>query len=225
MHRTARHRLEECVRDVVLSLGSDFLACGPGAIRHAREFSRRRRSSEESPSRLYVVESTPTLTGAKADHRLPLSSSRLDRFARAMASRVGALASPGSALPAIEEKWIGAVARDLLAHRGASIVAAGEHEPPSVHAAALAMNHALGNVGGTVYEHGALFGPLVASGDWWRVVTSGFLHASFWHVALNMVFIWFIGRSLEPAISTARFVVAYGASLFRVLGSYPRAVQ
>lgn len=71
----------------------------------------------------------------------------------------------------------------------------------------------LGNVGGTVYQHGALFGPLVAAGDWWRVVTSGFLHASFVHVALNMVFIWFIGRSLEPAIGTPRFVVAYGASL------------
>ncbi len=71
----------------------------------------------------------------------------------------------------------------------------------------------VGSVGGTIYQHGALFGPLVAAGDWWRVVTSGFLHAGFFHVALNMVFIWFIGRSLEPAIGTARFVVAYGASL------------
>jgi membrane associated rhomboid family serine protease len=71
----------------------------------------------------------------------------------------------------------------------------------------------LGNVSGSVYQHGALFGPLVAAGDWWRVVTSGFLHASLWHVALNLVFIWFIGRSLEPAIGTARFVVVYAASL------------
>ncbi|MBS1871315.1 MAG: rhomboid family intramembrane serine protease [Actinobacteria bacterium] len=70
-----------------------------------------------------------------------------------------------------------------------------------------------GSVGGTVYQHGALYGPLVAAGDWWRVISSGFLHAGFFHVALNMVFIWFIGRSLEPAIGTARFVVAYGASL------------
>jgi membrane associated rhomboid family serine protease len=85
-----------------------------------------------------------------------------------------------------------------------------------------------GTVGGTVYQHGALFGPLVAAGDWWRVITSGFLHASFWHVALNMVFIWFIGRSLEPAIGTARFVVAYGASLlcgsFGVLLLEPNSV-
>jgi membrane associated rhomboid family serine protease len=75
-----------------------------------------------------------------------------------------------------------------------------------------------GTVGGTVYQHGALFGPLVAAGDWWRVVTSGFLHASFFHILLNMVFIWFIGRSLEPAIGTSRFLVAYGASL--LFGSF-----
>jgi membrane associated rhomboid family serine protease len=85
-----------------------------------------------------------------------------------------------------------------------------------------------GSVGGTVYQHGALFGPLVAAGDWWRVVTSGFLHAGFWHVLLNMIFIWFIGRSLEPAVGTARFVVAYGASLlcgsFGVLLIQPDAV-
>jgi membrane associated rhomboid family serine protease len=85
-----------------------------------------------------------------------------------------------------------------------------------------------GGVGGTVYQHGALFGPLVAAGDWWRVVTSGFLHAGFVHVALNMVFIWFIGRSLEPALGTARFVIAYGAALlcgsFGVLLLEPNSV-
>jgi membrane associated rhomboid family serine protease len=83
----------------------------------------------------------------------------------------------------------------------------------AVYLAELFTGSGFGNLGGTVYQHGALFGPLVAAGDWWRVVTSGFLHASLWHVALNMVFIWFIGRSLEPAIGTPRFVVAYGASL------------
>jgi len=83
----------------------------------------------------------------------------------------------------------------------------------AVYLAELFTGSGFGSVGGTVYQHGALFGPLVAAGDWWRVVTSGFLHASFWHVGLNMVFVWFIGRALEPAIGTPRFVVAYGASL------------
>lgn len=83
----------------------------------------------------------------------------------------------------------------------------------AVYLAELFTGGGLGSVGGTVYQHGALFGPLVAAGDWWRVITSGFLHAGFFHLALNMLFIWFIGRLLEPAIGTPRFVVAYGASL------------
>jgi membrane associated rhomboid family serine protease len=71
-----------------------------------------------------------------------------------------------------------------------------------------------GNVGGTVYEKGVLFGPFVVDQhEYWRVLTSGFLHASFFHIAFNMVFIWMIGRSLEPAIGTPRFVAAYLTSL------------
>ncbi len=80
--------------------------------------------------------------------------------------------------------------------------------------AELASGAGFGSVGGTVYEKGALYGPLVGpGGEWWRLVTTGFLHASFFHIAFNMVFIWFIGRSLEPAIGSARFVVAYAVSL------------
>jgi membrane associated rhomboid family serine protease len=83
-----------------------------------------------------------------------------------------------------------------------------------VYLAELFTGSGFGGVGGTVYEKGALFGPLVQYQDeYWRLVTSGFLHASFLHVLLNMIFVWFIGRSLEPAIGTGRFVVAYGASL------------
>jgi membrane associated rhomboid family serine protease len=83
-----------------------------------------------------------------------------------------------------------------------------------VYVAELASGSGFGGVGGTVYQHGALFGPLLQYQDeWWRLVTSGFLHASFFHVAFNMFFVWMIGRSLEPAIGTSRFVVAYGTSL------------
>jgi membrane associated rhomboid family serine protease len=98
-----------------------------------------------------------------------------------------------------------------------------------VYLAEIATGSGFGNVGGTIYEHGALFGPYVGQlNEYWRLVTSGFLHASFFHVAFNMVFIWFIGRSLEPAIGTARFVVAYAASLlcgsFGVLLLEPNSV-
>jgi membrane associated rhomboid family serine protease len=83
-----------------------------------------------------------------------------------------------------------------------------------VYLAEIATGSGFGTVSGTVYQHGALFGPYVGQmHEYWRLVTSGFLHASFFHVAFNMVFIWFIGRSLEPAIGSARFVVAYAASL------------
>jgi len=83
-----------------------------------------------------------------------------------------------------------------------------------VYLAELFTGSGFGGVDGTVADKGALVGPLVQQQDeWWRLVTSGFLHASFFHIAFNMFFIWMIGRSLEPAIGTARFVVAYAASL------------
>jgi membrane associated rhomboid family serine protease len=66
---------------------------------------------------------------------------------------------------------------------------------------------------GSVYEHGALYGPLVADGDWWRIVTAGFLHAGLLHIAFNMYFLYFLGTLLEPAIGKVRFAVIYFVSL------------
>src|ERR1700723_2630388 len=57
-------------------------------------------------------------------------------------------ASGASGIPA---DWTQAVGKDLAAHRGSSVVIAGEEQPPAVHALAHAMNAALGNVGKTVY--------------------------------------------------------------------------
>ena len=80
--------------------------------------------------------------------------------------------------------------------------------------AEIATGSGFGSVSGTVYEHGVLYGPFVGVlHEYWRVVTSGFLHANFLHILFNMIFLWFIGRSLEPAIGSARFVAAYGVSL------------
>jgi len=66
---------------------------------------------------------------------------------------------------------------------------------------------------GTVYNDGALFGPLVADGDWWRIVTAGFLHSGPLHILLNMYFLWFLGNLLEPAIGRLRFGIIYFVSL------------
>jgi molybdopterin-containing oxidoreductase family iron-sulfur binding subunit len=139
--------------DVVLSLDSDFLSCGPGNVRHSRDFSARRRVNgrDSTMNRLYVVESTPTNTGVMADHRLPLQCSAIEGFARALASSLGVSGGgAGSALAGIPSQWISALALDLQQNRGSSLIVAGDAQPPAVHALAHAMNQALGNAGKTV---------------------------------------------------------------------------
>jgi MoCo/4Fe-4S cofactor protein with predicted Tat translocation signal len=140
--------------DVILSLDADFLGAGPGGLRYAREFANRRRPADaERMNRLYAIESMPTSTGARADHRLPMKPSAIEGAARAIAAAVGVAggaARPAEAAQGKEQKWIAAVAKDLLAHRGRSLVIAGESQPPAVHAIAHAMNQALGNERKTV---------------------------------------------------------------------------
>jgi membrane associated rhomboid family serine protease len=58
-----------------------------------------------------------------------------------------------------------------------------------------------------------LYGPFVAEGEWYRLVTSGFLHAGIIHLGFNMLLLFFLGRLLEPALGTPRFLVLYFASL------------
>ena len=137
--------------DVILSLDADFLGSGPGHVRYAKEFFRRRQleGALAPMNRLYVVEPTPSVTGSAADHRLPLRASEVELFARALAGKLGlgGLAT----LPGKSGEWLDAVAKDLQAHRGASLVIAGEYQPAEVHALAHAINAALGNVGATLY--------------------------------------------------------------------------
>jgi membrane associated rhomboid family serine protease len=66
---------------------------------------------------------------------------------------------------------------------------------------------------GDVYVDLGLFGPSVDQGDWWRIVTGGFLHASIFHIGLNMLALYFLGLLLEPAIGTPRFLAIYFVSL------------
>ena len=66
---------------------------------------------------------------------------------------------------------------------------------------------------GSVGVDFGLFGPSVAEGEWYRLVTSGFLHASLIHIGFNMFLLFFLGRLLEPALGTPRFVALYFASL------------
>ncbi len=144
-----QYRLDKA--DVILALDSDFLTMGPGCLRHAHDFAERRRpqGKDTRMNRLYAVESTPTNTGAMADHRLPVRAGEIEAFARAVAQGLG-LPVEGAAAPAAHTKWIAALVRDLQQHHGSSLVVAGEPQPPAVHALAHAMNQALGNVGRSV---------------------------------------------------------------------------
>jgi membrane associated rhomboid family serine protease len=67
--------------------------------------------------------------------------------------------------------------------------------------------------GGSVIDNGALFGPDVANGEVWRLVTSGFLHAGLIHIAFNMYLLYILGTLLEPALGRGRFIVLYFTSL------------
>jgi len=66
---------------------------------------------------------------------------------------------------------------------------------------------------GEVYENGALYGPLVDDGEWWRILTAGFLHANPLHLILNMVVLWFLGREVEPVFGHVKFAAVYLVSL------------
>jgi molybdopterin-containing oxidoreductase family iron-sulfur binding subunit len=141
--------------DVVVTLDADVLNCGPAAIKYARDFATRRRAgadaeaaeaAEHPMNRLYAIESTPTLTGAKADHRLALKASEIAAAAQALSA--GSLS--GTLSNGVAQKFIAAAAKDLQAHRGRSLVVAGDYQPAAVHQLARQMNEALGNVGATV---------------------------------------------------------------------------
>ena len=58
-----------------------------------------------------------------------------------------------------------------------------------------------------------LRGVFVADGEWYRLITSGFLHVSIFHIAFNMVALYFLGRLLEPSIGTKRFLAIYFTSM------------
>jgi MoCo/4Fe-4S cofactor protein with predicted Tat translocation signal len=151
------HRLERA--EVVLAIDSDFLHADPEMIRHTRGFASARRVStpEDGMSRLWAVEAVVSITGAKADHRHRLASHRVPAFTAALAARLAerglSLEAPPVSAPGLDEAFLQALADDLLAHRRSSLIMVGQHQPPAVHAAAVVLNAALGNVGTTVEYH------------------------------------------------------------------------
>ncbi len=135
---------------VIVSLDHDFLGLDTPAPLATKLFSRRRRVESEEDlerlSRLYVVESQFSLTGANAEHRLRVKGSEVRQFARDL---LAALSTP----PAGEDrraKFLAAAAADLRAAGAEALVVAGPRQPAIVHALAHQINQALGANGKTV---------------------------------------------------------------------------
>jgi MoCo/4Fe-4S cofactor protein with predicted Tat translocation signal len=128
--------------EIIVSLDSDFLFSGPAHLTYAKAFSAKRRDPAKEFSRLYVVESTPTVTGAKADVRWSRKPSEIVELARALSDAVLNQAPPAGE--------VSRLAADLLAQRGRSVVIAGDYQPAAVHLAAYRINQTLGNIGATV---------------------------------------------------------------------------
>jgi Fe-S-cluster-containing dehydrogenase component len=137
---------------VIVSLDEDFLSDPAAGVRYARDYIAGRSPERQgnTMARLYVVEPTPSLTGAMADHRLPLQCAQIELFARHLAQRLGVLGGVETGLDARQMRWLDEVTRDLQAHRGEGLVTIGRAQAPWVHALGHALNAALGNVGTTI---------------------------------------------------------------------------
>ena len=135
--------------DVILALESDFLTAGPGSVRYARDFADRRRVGHGATAmnRLYVAESSPTATGTVADHRFRIRPSQAAGIVQALAAAVGVAGVGAPALDSATARWVEAAARDLVAHRGAALVVAGESLPAAAHTVVAAINEAIGASG------------------------------------------------------------------------------
>ena len=152
----AQYRLENA--DVILSLDADFLGgiAHPGFLPMAAAYAERHRyEAGKTMNRMYAVETMPTVTGFKADHRLALKPSELVAFATALPQGL-TISSTNAFIPIPREdmgdagKFLSALLKDLQASGGRCVAIPGEQAPAAVHLAAYQLNQALGAVGKTV---------------------------------------------------------------------------
>ena len=149
---------------IILSLDADLLACRADSLAVARAWAAGRQPESGQMNRLYVFESSMSETGGAADHRFSLRSEHIKALAAYLDGQLSqriseknpdlgaAQAAPSAKFldePALQ-KLLGAVIKDLVSHRGASLVVAGTAQPPEVHALVHRINALLGNVGSTL---------------------------------------------------------------------------
>jgi molybdopterin-containing oxidoreductase family iron-sulfur binding subunit len=153
----AQYKLENA--DVILSLDADFLGgiAQPGFLPMAAAYAARHRYEEgQTMNRMYAVETMPTVTGFKAEHRLALKPSQIvelaqDFVAMSRPAPEGVDEVAGTSFSTIESvKFLNALMRDLEASKGKCVVIPGEQASQVVHAAAYALNARFGAIGKTV---------------------------------------------------------------------------
>jgi molybdopterin-containing oxidoreductase family iron-sulfur binding subunit len=136
--------------DVIVSLDANFLsgAAFPGFHKLLRQYAERRKLPEKL-NRLYAIESTPTTTGLKAEHRLGLRASEIPAFAAELAKAVGVkgVEAPAYSWTDEQKKYLAALVKDLKAHRGKCVVIPGLYQDRSVTELFAAINIALDNDG------------------------------------------------------------------------------
>jgi membrane associated rhomboid family serine protease len=127
------------------------------------------------------------MTAAPVGQRCPEHSGKPRGVAR-MSLGIGGLSSAGG---------VGLVTRTLI---GINV---------AVYLLELATGGNIDGVGSQIFEKGALFGPLVANGDWWRLITAAFLHYGPIHLGFNMFFLYWIGTPVEQYLGRGRFLAVY----------------
>jgi molybdopterin-containing oxidoreductase family iron-sulfur binding subunit len=167
--------------DVIVSLDADFLsgASFPGFHKLVREYAERRKDPEKL-NRLYAIESMPTTTGLKAEHRLGLRASEIPAFAAELAKAVGAAGVEVRAYNWTDEqkRFLAALAKDLKAHAGKCVVVGGQSA--MLELLALNINNALGNIGHTTSMFSEPVNPL--SGDQIHDLRALVYHLNYGHV-------------------------------------------
>jgi molybdopterin-containing oxidoreductase family iron-sulfur binding subunit len=159
--------------EVVVALDSNFFVDDPGSMRYANDYLKLRRVRGVNPAdpaaepgqpqyggtsagprmtpgnRLFAIESTPTLVGAMADHKLRVRPDEVHQFAAELYQAVsggGSSTTAPAGGTAAKAPWFAKLVQELQAHKGKSIVVAGEYAAPEVHLLAHAINNALGNI-------------------------------------------------------------------------------
>lgn len=137
---------------VIVSIDADPLRHDPNELGNNIKFAAGRDADHGKMSRLYVVESQYSVTGAAADHRISVPSSKIAGFVGALSKAIAGT-SAGSEVDSglkYREKVLACMAQDLVDNNGEGVVVCGERQPPEVHAAVHALNQQLGNIGKTV---------------------------------------------------------------------------